>query len=104
MGAFFVSSTVLSMRAVLADPIAPVNTVVQTAQSPRNSGAVNRAPGRANPRGVANRATVARTTSNVAPARVNAQARPTTSARSVANRTVAGRAGNIASPRTVTTV
>lgn len=104
MGAFFVCSTVLSMRAVLADPIAPVNTVVQTAQSPRNSGAVNRAPGRANPRGVANRATVARTTSNVAPARVNAQARPTTSARSVANRTVAGRAGNVASPRTVTTV
>ena len=104
MGAFFVCSTVLSMRAVLADPIAPVNTVVQTAQSPRNSGTVNRAPGRANPRGVANRATVARTTSNVAPARVNAQARPTTSARSVANRTVAGRAGNIASPRMVTTV
>lgn len=104
MGAFFVCSTVLSMRAVLADPIAPVNTVVQTAQSPRNSGTVNRAPGRANPRGVANRATVARTVSNVAPARVNAQARPTTSARSVANRTVAGRAGNVASPRTVTTV
>lgn len=104
MGAFFVCSTVLSMRAVLADPIAPVNTVVQTAQSPRNSGTVNRAPGRANPRGVANRATVARTTSNVAPARVNAQARPTTSARSVANRTVAGRAGNVVSPRMVTTV
>ena len=60
-GAFFVCSTFLSMRAVLADPIAPAITPVQSNASPRTN-ATNRASGRTTNRGVSN-ATVARTTS-----------------------------------------
>ncbi len=61
-GAFFVCSTLLSMRAVFADPIAPIVTTAG-AQSPR-AGATARASGRvATGRGTTN-ATVARTTNN----------------------------------------
>ena len=60
-GAFFVCSTFLSMRAVLADPIAPAFVPTQTNASPR-ANATNRASGRTTNRGVSN-ATVARTTS-----------------------------------------
>ena len=61
-GAFFVCSTFLSMRAVFADPIAPVNDGGAMApQSPRAVNSSSRASGRASPRsGVTNR-TVART-------------------------------------------
>ena len=61
-GAFFVCSTFLSMRAVLADPIAPEIMPVAANQSPRSTGATNRASGRTTNRGVSN-ATIARTTS-----------------------------------------
>ena len=54
--AFFVCSTLLSMRAVLADPVAPAMITEATNQmSPRSTG-------RASPRGNAN--TAARPTSN----------------------------------------
>lgn len=58
-GAFFVCSTLVSMRAVLADPIAPVpnNQNGQVAMSPRS--------GRASPRGVSTTKTTARPTANV---------------------------------------
>ena len=62
-GAFFVCSTLLSIRSVMADPIAPVDSTVQMlSQSGRNG--VNPRSGRASPRNRANatsRATVART-------------------------------------------
>ena len=62
-GAFFVCSTLLSMRSVFADPIAPVDlNMLQGGQNGR-SNAAGRAAGRASPRSTsANRATVARTT------------------------------------------
>ncbi len=63
-GAFFVCSTFLSMRAVLADPIAPAITPVQTNASPR-ANSTNRASGRTVNRGV-DASTVARTTNRVA--------------------------------------
>lgn len=58
-GAFFVCSTLVSMRAVLADPIAPApnNQNGQAAMSPRS--------GRASPRGVSTTKTAARPTANV---------------------------------------
>ena len=34
-GAFFVCSTLVSIRAVFADPVAPVNVQMGTVQSPR---------------------------------------------------------------------
>ena len=63
-GAFFVCSTFLSMRAVLADPIAPTVSPVQSNASPR-ANSTSRASGRTVNRGVSN-ATVARTTGRVA--------------------------------------
>lgn len=41
-GAFFVCSTLVSIRAVFADPIAPANTMLTTAQSPRANTASSR--------------------------------------------------------------
>lgn len=41
-GAFFVCSTLVSIRAVFADPIAPANTMLTTAQSPRANTANSR--------------------------------------------------------------
>ncbi len=63
-GAFFVCSTFLSMRAVLADPIAPAITPTQSSASPRTNSTA-RASGRTVNRGVSG-ATVARTTNRVA--------------------------------------
>ena len=63
-GAFFVCSTFLSMRAVLADPIAPTVTPVQSNASPR-ANSTNRATGRTVDRGVSPE-TVVRTTNRVA--------------------------------------
>ncbi len=61
-GAFFVCSTFLSMRAVLADPIAPAVVPTQ-ANSSQRTNATNRASGRTTNRGVA-ASTIARTTSS----------------------------------------
>lgn len=59
-GAFFVCSTMLSIRSVFADPIAPVDNTVYANQYGRNT---NARSGRASPRNRANpsRTTVART-------------------------------------------
>ena len=108
-GAFFVCSTLLSMRAVLADPIAPVEAAVMAPQA-TVAGATSRATNgratatRANPRGNANtsRTTVARTATNVSNARAttsrnvsnaraNSSARNVSNARAVSNRAVASR-------------
>ncbi|MBE6457772.1 MAG: hypothetical protein E7011_03135 [Alphaproteobacteria bacterium] len=73
-GAFFVCSTLLSMRSVLADPIAPVDAnMLLGPQSGRRDAATARAPGRTSPRNSVSRTTVARTAvpggvTNVAPA------------------------------------
>lgn len=79
-GAFFVCSTLVSMRAVLADPIAPAQNTQnnQNAMSPRS--------GRASPRGTSTSKTTARPTSNVATAN---RAAPS---RGVATRNIAPRA------------
>ena len=62
-GAFFVCSTLLSMRSVLADPIAPVDANRLMGVQNGRSNATPRSSGRASPRTTsANRATVARTT------------------------------------------
>lgn len=79
-GAFFVCSTLLSMRAVLADPIAPVDTAVVSATSARAN--TNARSGRPSPRGntTTSGATVAR------PATANTPSSRAVSARSVAAR------------------
>ena len=89
-GAFFVCSTLLSMRAVLADPIAPYDpNSVAAPQSGR--AATTRNSGRTSPRNTAatSRATVARTA--VATPSANAS-RATTSRSTVQSRAVASRA------------
>ena len=109
-GAFFVCSTLLSMRAVLADPIAPVYDTVMAPQA-TVAGATSRATNgrattsRANPRGngATSRATVARTATNVSNSRATAtrnvsNARATTNARAVASRST----GAVASRSTAT--
>lgn len=58
--AFFVCSTLVSMRAVFADPIAPVGATGATPQATRAGTATSRS-GRASPRGTTGSATVART-------------------------------------------
>jgi len=106
-GAFFVCSTFLSMRAVLADPIAPTVTPVQANASPR-ANSTNRASGRTVNRGVSN-ATVARTTGRVAGTTNAARgivSRGTTNAASRvantnANRNVVSRATTRANSRNV---
>lgn len=88
-GAFFVCSTMLSIRSVFADPIAPMDTVY-SGQSGR---ATNARSGRASPRGnaTASRTTVART----------ANPRSTVQSRAVASRTTANRANGVASRNVV---
>ena len=114
-GAFFVCSTFLSMRAVLADPIAPTVSPVQSNASSR-ANSTSRASGRTVNRGVSN-ATVARTTGRVAGttnaargivsrATTNAASRASTSATSRAtganaNRNVVSRATTRANSRNV---
>ncbi|MBO7509271.1 MAG: hypothetical protein J6T57_03290 [Alphaproteobacteria bacterium] len=92
-GAFFVGSTLLSMRAVLADPIAPTDMGMgdsMNAQSPRNTN-------RASPRGNS------RTVSAARPTTANAAAGGT---RTVASRNVASRSNsnnNASAARTTAT-
>lgn len=57
-GAFFICSTLLSMRTVLADPIAPISNAASGRANPARSAAVTRASGS---RSTASRATTART-------------------------------------------
>lgn len=97
-GAFFVCSTVLSVRAVFADPITPLTIDMIAAPQVNNArgATTNRASGRTNPRAGAttSRRTVARTavptTMNAAPARAVNQSRAVTS------RATSVRADNIA--------
>lgn len=103
-GAFFVCSTLVSMRSVLADPIAPIyeNNSVAASANGRTNGASARSSARTSPRYTQNtssRATVARTTAPVSNARSVAPARAVTSRANVA-RANAGR-GNAASRNVV---
>ena len=94
-GAFFVCSTMLSIRSVFADPIAPIDTTYSN-QSGRAS---NARTGRASPRGnTVSRTTVARTTTANA-SRV-ANPRSTVQSRAVASRANANRE-NVAPSRNV---
>lgn len=126
-GAFFVCSTLLSIRAVFADPVAPVSTAaVTTAQSPRttSSARTSRTSPRGNStttsatvsrgtsasgnvvnssRGVTSRNTVARTTANTGTASAaNTASRATTSS-ATQSRGVTSRATTTAASRTTTT-
>ena len=94
-GAFFVCSTMLSIRSVFADPIAPVEPVTYANQGVR---ATNARAGRASPRTATSRATVARTTT--ANASRLANPRSTVQSRAVASRANANRA-NVAPSRNV---
>ncbi len=87
-GAFFVCSTFLSMRAVFADPIAPVdNSTLNTPQASRAGTATSRAS-RATPRNTVANTNVARTATN------------TTASRAATTRNVVSRAGTTAATNT----
>lgn len=89
MGAFFVCSTLLSMRMVFADPIAPaVNETVQSANSGRS--------GRASPRGNTSTKSAARPTTAT-----NTAASRGVSARTVAPRTKSDTTNSARSTRSV---
>ena len=112
MGAFFVCSTLLSMRVVLADPIAPAidasTTMAQTKASPRS--------GRASPRGTSNTASAARPTTatnsaagsrgvatrNVVSRANSSTANTATPARSTTTRNVVARSAKTATNRATT--
>ena len=81
-GAFFICSTLLSMRAVLADPIAPAQNNPARANTPRT------APGRT----VANTRTPARTTTTRAT--TNTASRTTAPSRNISTRSVSIRNSN----------
>lgn len=102
-GAFFVCSTLLSMRAVFADPIAPVNAVASGAQSPRGGNSA-RATGRATATARGNAAaTVSRTTAATPSASTTARTvtgRPTVSSRTTTT-PAASRGGAAVSSRNV---
>lgn len=80
-GAFFVCSTLVSIRAVFADPIAPANTMLITAQSPR----ANTANSRRNSANVVSRRDAATTATNTANSARSVAARATTSRATAAN-------------------
>ena len=82
-GAFFICSTLLSMRAVLADPIAPAQSNPARANTPRT------APGRT----VANTRTPARTTTTRATT-TNMASRTTAPSRNISTRSVSIRNSN----------
>ncbi len=100
-GAFFVCSTLVSIRAVFADPIAPMNA--NEIVVPQGTRTNVRTSGRTSPRGtnsVANRATVARTA--VAPTnnpRANVNQNRAVQSRAVATRTNARTTNKIANQR-----
>ena len=80
-GAFFVCSTLVSIRAVFADPVAPVNVQMGTAQSPR----ANTASSRRNSANVVSRRDAATTATNTANSARSVAARTTTSRATAAN-------------------
>ena len=99
-GAFFVCSTLVSIRAVFADPIAPTN--VNEIVVPQGTRTNVRTSGRASPRGTnaTTRATVARTA--VAPTnnpRANVNQNRAVQSRAVATRTNARTTNKIANQR-----
>ena len=111
MGAFFVCSTLLSMRVVLADPIAPTidaSTAMAQNQSPRS--------GRASPRGTSNTVSAARptmatnstgasrgvATRNVVSRANSANANTATPARSTTTRNVVARSARTTTNRATT--
>ena len=96
-GAFFVCSTMLSIRSVFADPIAPANAMYTN-----QSGRASARTGRASPRGnaVTSRTTVARTAVAGGNTGRATNSRSTVQSRAVASRANANRA-NGASPRNV---
>lgn len=83
-GAFFVCSTLLSIRAVFADPVAPVAPIVTASQSPRATSNVRSA--RTSPRG--NSATTATTVSRGTTGNVVNSSRAVTSRNTVSRGTV----------------
>ena len=97
-GAFFVCSTLLSIRAVFADPVAPTTGAIAGAQSPRGTVSSRRATSNVISRGTTaktNAATTAGTARNVtsrttvASPRANATASRNVVARTTASRTTA---------------
>lgn len=112
-GAFFVCSTLLSMRAVFADPIAPIaaaptargGATGRTTATPRNAAnTVSRATGTAASatpsRSVASRTTTARSNSAATRTTTTANSAANNSSRSVASRNVVSRTGATATSRT----
>lgn len=86
-GAFFVCSTLVSIRAVFADPLPVVNSSVAAPQAPRAGNSTARAAGRTSPR--TTQSTVSRSTT----------AAPTTTA----TRSIVSRVGTAATPSPRTT-
>jgi len=80
-GAFFVCSTLVSIRAVFADPIAPANTMLTTAQSPRTTATNSRRNGT----NVVSRRDTATTATATANSARSVAARTTTSRTAAAN-------------------
>ena len=89
-GAFFICSTLLSMRAVLADPIAPAQNNPARANTPRT------APGRAvaNTRTAARTTTTRATTNTASRTTANTASRTTAPSRNVSTRSVSIRNSN----------
>ena len=112
-GAFFVCSTLFSIRAVFADPIAPMNDAVN-ARSQSGRAQVTRSSARGNPRTNATRTTVSRNTmartavaptnvmsDNVAPARAETATRAVTSRATINRATAATSRANAGGVRNV---
>jgi len=105
-GAFFVCSTLVSIRAVFADPIAPVETTVY--MGPQSGRANARASGRVSPRnsGATSRQTVARTAvpvssvSTASPRGANANSGRAVSSRATTSRANATTTRNVVSRAT----
>lgn len=103
-GAFFVCSTLLSMRAVLADPIAPINAQNATMPQATRAGNTTSRSGRASPRGNAtntvSRGTTATntvTTSRGVASRTNVSRGTTANTASRGTTTSTARGNNVAS-------
>ena len=105
-GAFFVCSTLVSIRAVFADPVAPVETTVY--MGPQSGRANARASGRVSPRnsGATSRQTVARTAvpvssvSTASPRGANANSGRAVSSRATTSRANATTTRNVVSRAT----
>ncbi len=108
-GAFFVCSTLLSMRAVFADPIAPIaasptvraGATGRSAATPRSAtNTVSRTTGTAPSRSVASRATASRANSSATRVTTTPNNAVNNSSRSVASRNVVSRTGTTNASRT----